>query len=168
MVFVTVGNATQGFQRLLKAVDDAAGQGLFRDESIFMQTGNNPNFRASHCEQQPFLPMSQFEAMLSDSSLVICHGGAGTLINVLRAGRIPLVMPRRRQYSEHVDDHQVELVQALAVDGRVVPVFEAADLKDAILEARDRNKRSGPQRNSQLVGLVAKAIGELTGEETGR
>jgi len=163
-VFVTVGNATQGFKRLLDAVDEAAGQGLFGDEPIFIQTGNNPDFHASHCEQQSFLPMSQFEALLRDSSLIISHGGAGTLINILRAGRVPVVMPRRQQYAEHVDDHQVELIQALAQEGRVVPVFESADLKVGVNEARRRNKQPRAQSNSQLVELVARAIEELSGQ----
>ena len=163
-MFVTVGNATQGFKRLLDAVDEAAGQGLFGDEPIFIQTGNNPDFHASHCEQQSFLPMSQFEALLRDSSLIISHGGAGTLINILRAGRVPVVMPRRQQYAEHVDDHQVELIQALAQEGRVVPVFESADLKVGVNEARRRNKQPRAQSNSQLVELVARAIEELSGQ----
>jgi UDP-N-acetylglucosamine transferase subunit ALG13 len=163
-VFVTVGNATQGFKRLLDAVDEAAGQGLFGDEPIFIQAGNNPDFHASHCEQQSFLPMSQFEALLRDSSLIISHGGAGTLINILRAGRVPVVMPRRQQYAEHVDDHQVELIQALAEQGRVVPVFESADLKVGVKEARRRNNQLRAQSNSQLVELVARAIEELSGQ----
>ena len=167
MVFVTVGNATQGFKRLLDAVDEAAGQGLFGDEPIFIQTGNNPDFHASHCEQQSFLRMSQFEALLRDSNLIISHGGAGTLINILRAGRVPVVMPRRQRYAEHVDDHQVELIQALAQEGRVVPVFESADLKVGVKEARRRNKQPRAQSNSQLVELVARAIEELSGQRKG-
>lgn len=166
-MFVTVGNATQGFKRLLDAVDEAAGQGLFGDEPIFIQTGNNPDFHASHCEQQSFLPMPQFEALLRDSSLIISHGGAGTLINILRAGRVPVVMPRRQRYAEHVDDHQVELIQALAEQGRVVPVFESADLKVGVKEARRRNKQPRAQSNLQLVELVARAIEELSGQRKG-
>lgn len=166
-MFVTVGNATQGFKRLLDAVDEAAGQGLFGDEPIFIQTGNNPDFHASHCEQQSFLPMSQFEALLRDSSLIISHGGAGTLINILRAGRVPVVMPRRQRYAEHVDDHQIELIQALAEQGRVVPVFESADLKVGVKEARRRNKQPRAQSNLQLVELVARAIEELSGQRKG-
>ena len=166
-MFVTVGNATQGFKRLLNAVDEAAGEGAFGDESILIQTGNNPDFHASHCEQQAFLPMSQFEALIKSSSLIISHGGAGALINILRAGKVPIVMPRRQQYSEHVDDHQFELIHALAKEGRVIPVFESTDLKSAVKEAKGRNNQPQAQNNSQLVALVAKAIDELTQEPKG-
>lgn len=162
MVFVTVGNATQGFKRLLSAVDEAAGAGVFGDESILIQTGNNPDFQASHCEQQPFLTMPRFEALIRSSSLIISHGGAGALINVLRAGKVPVVMPRRRHYSEHVDDHQFELVQELAREGRVIPVFESSDLPAGVVEARQRNARPRPNTTPEMLKLVAQAIADLT------
>ena len=38
-MFVTVGNATQGFARLLQAVDAAAGEGFFEGEPVLIQTG---------------------------------------------------------------------------------------------------------------------------------
>ena len=161
MVFVTVGNATQQFSRLLNAVDEAVGKGMFEDEQVLIQSGNNPDFQASHCQQEAFMEMSRFESLLKNSSLVISHGGAGTLLNVLQAGRVPVVMPRRQQYSEHVDDHQVELVRELAKFGRVVPAFEAADMPRSIREARCRNGQPSALGNSQLVTLVAQALKEL-------
>lgn len=161
LVFVTVGNATQGFERLLKAADDAAGNGIFGDEQVFMQTGNNPNFRASHCQQEPFVEMHRFEALLKDASLVISHGGAGTLINLLQNGRVPIVMPRRRRYSEHVDDHQVELVKALSAEGRVIPVYEPEDLAAAVLTGKGVNRQGVARQPSQMIALVSKAIEEI-------
>ena len=160
-MFVTVGNATQGFARLLKAVDAAAGEGLFGDEPILMQTGYTSGFHASHCEQHAFLPMPQFEALLRESNLVISHGGAGTLIHILRVGRVPVVMPRRRQYAEHVDDHQFELVEALQREGRVVAALEARDLRAAVDKARRKNEQPTAPSNRQLIDLVAVAINEL-------
>ena len=105
--------------------------------------------------------MSQFETLLRDSSLVISHGGAGTLINILRAGRVPVVMPRQRRYFEHVDDHQVELVEALEKEGRVVAVLEASELKESISKARRRNEQTTVPPNRQLIDLVTEAINEL-------
>ena len=161
MIFATVGNATQGFTRLLNAVDEAAGAGVFGDEPVFIQTGNNPGFQASHCQQEGFVEMSRFEALIRDSSLVISHGGSGTLINLLQAGKVPVVMPRRREYSEHVDDHQVELVKALAAEGRVIPVFEPEDLEEAVMSGKTKNRQRVTSQGSQLVALVSQAIEEI-------
>lgn len=162
MIFVTVGNAKQGFQRLLDAVDIMAEQRTFDQEPIFVQSGNNPNFKSRYCEQKPFLSLEEFVNFINKASVIICHAGAGTLIQILRAGKVPIVMPRRKIYGEHVDDHQLELVQALAQQGRVVAAFEPEDLPKAIAEAR---QQVGVVRSSQLppmFNIVRKAIRELS------
>jgi UDP-N-acetylglucosamine transferase subunit ALG13 len=162
LVFVTVGNATQSFTRLLETVDHAAGAGAFGEDKVVLQTGNNTSFRSMHCEQEAFIEMERFEKLINDASAVICHGGSGTLIHVLQAGKVPLVMPRRQKYAEHIDDHQFELVQALAKDGRVIPIYEPDDLLPALEQARVRTKQTQAKPSSSLPELVAEAIKELT------
>jgi UDP-N-acetylglucosamine transferase subunit ALG13 len=48
----------------------------------------------------------------------VCQG-ADTILDVLRAGKPALAVPRQRQYREAVNDHQVEFVEALAARGLV-------------------------------------------------
>lgn len=163
MIFLTVGNATQGFQRLLSAVDHLTGSGCLMGELVFVQSGHNPEFRPSHCQHEPFLGMEDFAAMILGSDLIICHGGAGTLLHVLRAGKVPVVVPRRKQYGEHVDDHQIELAKALAAEGRIISAYEPRDLPAAIAEARRRNVQVIPPPSSRMVSLVSQAIEELIG-----
>ncbi len=160
-VFVTVGNATQGFNRLLEAVDRLAGEGFFGGETVLVQAGNNPNFQPIHCKCEAFLPMEEFVARVHDADLIITHAGAGTLFHVLQAGKVAVVMPRREKYREHVDDHQVELVEALAAEGRVIPAYEPSDLPVAIAEARKRGAHAVPPGPSRMLNLVGRAIEEL-------
>jgi UDP-N-acetylglucosamine transferase subunit ALG13 len=167
VIFVTVGNATQGFGRLLNAVDRMAGEGAFGKEIVFIQSGNNPGFRTSHCKHEPFLDMANFETKIQEADLVISHAGAGTLFHVFQAGKLSVVMPRRKKYGEHVDDHQIELVEALAAEGRIIPAYEPEDLPNAIEKAFAENRRrkgSGvrsEEKKSPMLELVAKAIENL-------
>jgi beta-1,4-N-acetylglucosaminyltransferase len=160
MIFVTVGNATQGFNRLLKAVDGLAGEGFFEGKNVLIQSGNNLEFKATHCEQEDFISPERYAQLINKANLVICHGGAGSLYHVFEAGKIPVVMPRRRKYGEHVDD-QFELVKAIAAEGRVIPAYEPEDLPAAIEEARRRNTQPVPPPPSRMLELVAQAIEEL-------
>jgi beta-1,4-N-acetylglucosaminyltransferase len=160
MIFVTVGNATQGFHRLLDAVDRLAGEGLWGDEEILIQYGNNPGFRAAHCRLEDFLPMDRFVKLIGKASLVISHAGAGTILHALQAGQVPVIMPRRKQYGEAIDNHQLELVQALASAKRIVPAYEPDDLAQAVVEARGHT-RSCSSLPSRMLGLVGSSIGEL-------
>src|SRR5439155_27263884 len=118
MIFVTVGNANQSFQRLLDTLDRLAQQGFFEGEALLVQCGNNPEFHSSHSIQQDFFPLDQFAATIRGASLVISHVGAAALLHTLSAGKVSVVMPRRGQYNEHGDDHQGVWVRAVAAAGR--------------------------------------------------
>ena len=160
MVFVTVGNANQGFRRLLDAVDILAGKGIFDGQTVFVQSGHNSDFRPKHCEWKPFLPMDEFQERMEKANLVITHGGC-TQLQVIHLGKIPIVMPRRKKYGEHVNDHQIQLVEALATEGRIVPAYEPKDLPDAIARAKRESKRPLSSQPSRMFELVAKGIEDL-------
>lgn len=160
MVFVTVGNAPQEFQRLLEAVDRLAGDGAFGDLPVFMQIGNSHTVRPVHCAYKSFVTRDEFQGYLDAASLVICHGGA-TVLQTIRIGKIPIVMPRQKKYGEHVNDHQVEFVRALAAEGRALLVLEPEDLPYAIFKASQLKSRLIPDTSSQMCTLVARAITDL-------
>jgi UDP-N-acetylglucosamine transferase subunit ALG13 len=161
MIFVTVGNPKQGFRRLLEVVNRLEGEGFFNQEKVLIQSGNNSGYNPSNCMQEPFLAMEDFSEKVNEAELIISHAGAGTLLHVIQAGKVPVVMPRRKKYGEHVDDHQVELTKALAAEGRVIAAYEPEDLPGAIEEARRRNTQPGPSPPSRMLELVAQAIEEL-------
>ena len=162
MIFVTVGNATQGFRRLLDAVDRFAGEGLFREDEVFIQSGNCPGFRPVYCKYEPFVSRDNFERYIQVATLVICHAGA-TLFEVIRAGKLPVVMPRRKKYAEIIDDHQFELVRVLETERRVIPAYEPDQLPAAVLEASRRISGPAPAPSSQMHQLVSDAIAEFMG-----
>lgn len=160
MIFVTVGNATQGFLRLLNGVERLKESSFLGDETVKIQAGSNRSFKSSVCDITDFLPANEFAQEIKNADLIIAHGGAGTLIYILQSGKIPVVMPRRKVYGEHVDDHQMELVQALAAERRIVPAYEPEDLPDAIKLAMEL-KAKPSVKNPPMLGLVQKAIEEL-------
>jgi UDP-N-acetylglucosamine transferase subunit ALG13 len=155
VIFVTVGNANQPFRRLLEAVDALAGEGAFGDEPVLMQTGHEGAFRARDAEEKPFLPFQDFDQCLRRASVVICHGGC-TVFQALRAGKFPVVMPRLSRHGEHVNDHQLQFVRALAEAGYVIPAYEPADLMPAIERARRESGRPLPP--SEMLSKVAAAV----------
>ena len=160
MVFVTVGNATQQFRRLLDAVNRVAEEGAFQSEEVFIQAGHNPDFQSSRCEVKQFISMDEFEQLMATASLIICHGGC-TQLNAVRLGRVPVVMARREKYGEHVNDHQMQLVRALAAEKKIVPAYEPEDLTTAIAEARLLNEHPVEMIPSPMISLVRQAIEEI-------
>jgi UDP-N-acetylglucosamine transferase subunit ALG13 len=155
--FVTVGNATQPFPRMLRAVADVAAQ---LPQPVFVQFG---------CASEPerfglpgiaFIGMDEFERRIAEASLVVTHAGAGSVINAVRAGHVPVVVPRRAAHGEHVDDHQVEFAALLSGRGRVETAHDAASLVEAAQRSLRRRGEGvdGSRPQPPMVNLVRQAL----------
>ena len=154
--FVSVGNATQPFNRLIKAVLKIAPK---LPQAVVVQHGNTLFPEAGGCIARPFMEMGEFGQYVAQADLLILHAGAGSVIHAVQAGKVPVVMPRRAKYGEHVDDHQLEFARALAEAGKVVMVEEPEDLIGAVEEAMKRQRMSRPlDADSRMVDLISEVL----------
>ena len=161
MIFVTVGNQRKSFSRFLRAVDALVQNGFFAGEPVFMQRGHSGDFSSEVCEVRDFLPREEFVRALAEADIVISQGGAATVLQIVRMGRVPVIMPRREKYDEHVNDHQMEIVRYLASEKRIIPAYEASDLPWAVQEARRRPRQETPFEPPGMKETVSTAIEEL-------
>ena len=135
--FVSVGNATQPFDRLINGV--ISNMHLL-PAPIYIQHGNsylsNKNLDINTITATKFLNMNQFESKIKECEILILHAGAGSSIHAIKSGKIPIIMPRLSKYGEHVDDHQLEL--ALELDARKLAVIlkDFNYLSEAILNLK--------------------------------
>jgi len=148
--FVTVGNATQPFDRLLDAV--ALSMGVL-PKPVVVQRGVS---RVCHPEWEThdFLDMEAFGQLVRGCTLLIMHAGAGSVIHALTAGRRPVIMPRRAHWGEHVDDHQLEFAEALEGTGQVVVARGTDELPRAIALARQGVVPTHGETETLLVAHV--------------
>ncbi|PPK97245.1 UDP-N-acetylglucosamine:LPS N-acetylglucosamine transferase [Kineococcus xinjiangensis] len=62
----------------------------------------------------------EFDRLAREATTVVTHAGVGSVIRLLELGARPVVVPRRASRGEHVDDHQLETLEALRrLDGVV-------------------------------------------------
>ena len=114
-VVVTVGTTDRCFRRLIVRLLEI----LPPEAEVLWQTGH------SRVDDLPILarrlvPEAELAAAVAEADVVVSHAGAGSLALALRAGRVPVFVPRRAGAGEQIDDHQLELAhwadrQGLAV-----------------------------------------------------
>lgn len=102
---------------------------------IVVQYGHTP-FNCEACESHAFVDTLTFEKLVATAEVLIFHAGAGSVLNAIRAGRVPVIVPRRAALGEHVNDHQVEFARLLAKEGRILLVEDVSDLGDAVVKVR--------------------------------
>ena len=109
MIFVTVGSQKFQFNRLLKKVDQMAADGSIK-EGVCVQTGAS-DFVPCNCRHQAFYDRDKFAQMVEKCSVLITHGGTGTIVDAVKRGKKAIVVPRLARYGEHVDDHQLQVMK---------------------------------------------------------
>jgi UDP-N-acetylglucosamine transferase subunit ALG13 len=127
VIFATVGTHGQPFTRFLDALASLDGD-------VVVQYGHNEP-PAGVYVATAFLPFDELCSYMHDADVVVTHAGVGSILCARQAGHVPVVVPRLHRFGEHVDDHQTELVSALAAQGHVVPVWDIAELPSAVAHA---------------------------------
>ncbi|WP_158068394.1 glycosyltransferase [Serinicoccus sp. CNJ-927] len=59
----------------------------------------------------------EFQAEIAAADVVVTHSGVGTFISCLSAGKVPVMIPRRASFDEHVDDHQDQIASVASSRG---------------------------------------------------
>lgn len=150
--FISLGNSHQSFERLLKKVEE------FIDElpkPILIQRGHT-EFSSKKAEIIRFMDMSAFESAINSHSLIILHGGAGSIIQAVSQQKVPVVMARRRISNEHIDDHQIEFVAKLSSQELIVSLEMGCSFLDAcdhalIIQEKLIEKKAEPKLINSLI-----------------
>ncbi|MCB9734532.1 MAG: hypothetical protein H6745_18255 [Deltaproteobacteria bacterium] len=98
-------------------------------------------------------PLVRREALLEKlaaADVVVTHAGSGAVRDALVLGHCPVVVPRLARFGEHVNDHQLELVDALGDRVEAVRELTPAALDAAIARAAARRGPAGSDAGAHL------------------
>lgn len=152
MILVMVGTDTHAFNRLIKWIDELIEEGEIKDK-VLAQIGYS-NYIPKNYEWKKFFSYKEMLELIEKARFVISHGGAGSIIDVLSMGKPLIVVPRRKKYNEHTDDHQVQLAKILNKEGKVLAVFKKKELEKAIEMIRKRKFKPKIKKPEKIIKLV--------------
>ncbi len=131
MIFLTVGTVMP-FDRLVQAVDEAVAAGIIATP-VFAQIGET-SLRPRHMEYAPVLDKHDFDQKVAEAEYLISHAGMGSITTALERNKRLLVMPRRREFREHVNDHQVATARKFGALGHVLVAYDADEMPQRLRE----------------------------------
>ena len=112
MIFLSTGNNELSFIRLFLRFEKFFYNLNNKNIEVICQVGHteykNKNFRIIK-----FLEKRKFNELIRKSKMFISHAGAGSVIDSIKNQKIPILLPRKKKFKEHIDDHQVELYEKL-------------------------------------------------------
>lgn len=137
LIFATVG-ATLPFDRLTQMVATAKSSGVL-DEQVILQVGEG-GVRPNGVESFETLPFPTVREILREASIVVCHGGTGSIITALQNGCHVIAVPRQASLGEHYDDHQQEITGTFRDRGLIEVANTPEEFADAVRRLQNRKR----------------------------
>lgn len=134
-VVVTLGTYRgYGFQRVIRRLLEI----LPPETDVLWQTGDT-DISGFEITGHDTIPERDLTEAMREANVVVSHAGIGTALAAFDVGKSPLLVPRRAAWSEHVDDHQIQIATELSSRGLAVSVEADKLTYDDLLAAVGRS-----------------------------
>lgn len=156
MILVVLGTEKYKFTRPLLQLD-AYLKRYGISERVIVQSGYT-SFYSERMEISPFFAMSKLENLVEQARVIISHGGTGSVVSAVKKGKKVIAVPRLKKYNEHIDDHQIELVEIFAKKGYIIPWFPNDNLENIFLQVEKFIPKRFESGKKAILDFVANFI----------
>ena len=158
MILVTLGTQDKPFVRLLKDIDSEIIKGNIK-EKVIVQAGYSMNkYQTDNMEMFDLIDREVFSKLVSECSLLITHGGVGSILMGLKAGKKVIACPRLAKYKEHINDHQVQIINEFARAGYILSYNENDDLSTVLKQVKRFKPKKYVSNSNNLVNMIKEYI----------
>lgn len=148
MIFITLGSQKFQFNRLLKAVDNLIENGRITDV-VFAQIGYS-DYKPVRYRYKSFIDRDEFDIEMEKGDIIITHGGTGAIIGAVKKGKKVIAVPRLAKYGEHVDDHQLQIVEQFCHLNLISGCLNLDELGE-VLKIVEKTEYKGYQSNTDTI-----------------
>ena len=158
MIFITLGSQKFQFNRLLKKVDELVQEGKIQSK-VFAQIGYS-DYKPKNYEYKEFLDREEFKERMKLSELVITHGGTGAIITALKNDKKVIAIPRLSKFGEHVDDHQMQIVEEFGKTNIIESVYDIEKLEESIANIYNKKFEKYISNTQKIIESIEEFINE--------
>ncbi|GGK01683.1 beta-1,4-galactosyltransferase [Lentibacillus kapialis] len=159
MILVVLGTHELPFTRLLNEVERLKTDGIIQ-EDVIVQHGHTA-YQSDNLILKPFVSFEEMDLLYEQARLIITHAGTGSIIMGLRKAKHVIACPRLSKYGEHNDDHQLQIVSALAGQGHMLSWEEDTRLEDVIRQIEAFQPKPFKSGREQIYELIENFIREV-------
>jgi UDP-N-acetylglucosamine transferase subunit ALG13 len=149
MIFVALGTQDKSFERLLKAIQKQITLGNIK-EKVIVQAGYT-KFNSPDMEIFDLVSMEDFNRYMDECDLLITHGGVGAITDGLRRGKKVIAAARLKEYGEHTNDHQLQIIEAFSNNGLILELKNFDDLDKVLNKAKSFKPKKFILNNENFV-----------------
>ena len=156
MILVLLGTQQNDFSRLLKAVDKAIEEGNIKEE-VIVQAGST-KYKSDRMKQFDLIPKDEIESLKKQAHFIITHGGVGSIVSSLKMGKKIIAVPRLQEYGEHVNNHQIEIVESFAKQGYIMKTTDLNNLSKVLSKIENFEPKKYISNTEKMIKLISDYI----------
>ena len=158
MIFVILGTQDKTFPRLLEAVEKQIAKGNIKDK-VIAQVGST-KYESDKMEVIDFMSVEEFNDNIEKADIIITHAGVGTILTALKKNKKIIAAARLKKYGEHVNDHQLQIVEKFSKEGYVLPLTDFEKLDEVVKKAKDFTPNKFVSNKEKFINNLRKEIDE--------
>ena len=152
MILVLLGTQNNSFHRLLEEIQKNIDNGNIKEE-VVVQKGYT-KFESKDMTIYDELPIEKFNELIEKADLVITHGGVGSIISSITRGKKVIAVPRLKKYNEHVNDHQLDIIQTFDEMGYIIGIQEVQQLGEAIKKVKEFKPKKYVKNTGNIIKII--------------
>ena len=156
MILVTLGTQDRSFKRLLDAIQKQIDNGNIKDK-VIVQAGHTI-YKSKDMEIFDLIDRDQFSELISKCDLLITHGGVGSILTGLNNNKKVIATPRLKEYNEHQNNHQLEIIEKFSNTGLILPLYNLDELDKVLKEVKIFKPKKFKSNTSNMIKLIEEFI----------
>ena len=159
MIFVTLGTQDKPFERLIKAVENQIINGNIKDE-VIVQAGYT-KYESDKMKILQYIPIEEFEKYIKKADIIISHAGVGSIIAGLENDKKIIAAARLKKYGEHVNDHQMQILDNFSESGYILKLEKFEELDKALERVQKFTPKKFKSNNINFVNQLRNEMQNL-------
>ena len=156
MILVMLGTQKNSFYRLLDEVQKCINKKVI-NEKVVVQAGYT-KYESKDMEIFDLVPSNELNEYVKKANYVITHGGVGSIVTCLKMNKKVIAVPRYHKYGEHVNDHQLQIIQTFDGQGFIKGLQSVEDLEKTIKELPDFKPNKFVSQTQKVIGIIEEFI----------
>ena len=113
----------------------------------------------NHVREEKVDLEKELEEFINKASYIITHGGVGSITEALKQNKKIIAVPRKKEYKEHVNNHQMQIVENFNKQGYKIGIQDIEELEKAIKIIPNFKPNKYKTNTQNIIKIIENFIG---------
>ena len=156
-----LGTQNNPFQRLLEEIDRLISKNVITEEVVVQAGYTQYQPKNEKMKIMDFMPREELDAFEQKANFIITHGGVGSIITSLEKEKKVIAVPRLHQYGEHVNNHQIEIVELFDKKGYILGCMDVDKLENTLQKVEEFIPKKYELDNHRMLNTIEEFIDKV-------